>query len=217
MAKKALNVKFKKIGFWTFGFIFWYLVIAFFLKSEYPIFNYNFDRSIAFDTFKDSLTLAAAFLAPVAAFVLFNDWRAEHIEKKLENDSETIIKDFNDMLKILIDFYKVIGTGDKKSEERGLNINHRKNEILIKISCNERDINRLNGDEFEINEFRNSASKVIKSFKKCITKMYELDWEYQTSSKNLIPDFHAIDKEIDILNKNIDKLNENTIKLKVRN
>lgn len=217
MAKKTLNVKFKEIGFWTFGFIFWYLVIAFFLKSEYPIFIYNFDRSIAFDTFKDSLTLAAAFLAPVAAFVLFNDWRAEHVEKKLENDSETIIKDFNDLLKILIEFYKVIGAGDKNSEERGLNINHRKNEILIKISCSERDINRLKGDELAINEFRNSASKVIESFKECTAKMYELDMDYQRLSQNQIPDFHAIDKKIDILNKNIDKLNENTINLKVRN
>ncbi|WP_252151137.1 hypothetical protein [Acinetobacter baumannii] len=71
MTKKSLNEKFKVIGFWIFAGIFWYLVIAFFLKSKYPIFNFSFNLDTAYDVLKDALTLAAAFLAPVAAFVLF--------------------------------------------------------------------------------------------------------------------------------------------------
>ncbi|MBD0438768.1 hypothetical protein [Acinetobacter baumannii] len=78
MLKKSLHDQIKIIGFWTFGGVFWYLVIAFFLKSKYPIFDYSFNLEIAYDVIKDALTLAASFLAPVAAFVLFTDWRDEH-------------------------------------------------------------------------------------------------------------------------------------------
>ncbi|MBP4064244.1 hypothetical protein J9896_12635 [Acinetobacter baumannii] len=78
MLKKSLHDQIKIIGFWTFGGVFWYLVIAFFLKSKYPIFDYSFNLENAYDVIKDALTLAASFLAPVAAFVLFTDWRDEH-------------------------------------------------------------------------------------------------------------------------------------------
>lgn len=83
MVKNSLSEKIRIIGFWTFGGVFWYLVIAFFLKSNYPIFIYGFDNSEAYNVLKDALSLAAAFLAPVAAFVLFNDWRSEHNIKSL--------------------------------------------------------------------------------------------------------------------------------------
>lgn len=85
MANKSLNDKIKIIGFWTFGGVFWYLVISFFLLSEYPIQNYSFDLKKAYEVLKDSLTLVAAFLAPVAAFVLFSDWREQH-NKQVRNE-----------------------------------------------------------------------------------------------------------------------------------
>lgn len=90
MAKKTLEEKIKQVGFWTFGGVFWYLVIAFFLKSSYPIYEYNLDRFATYDTIKDALTLAAAFLAPVAAFVLFSDWRIQHKEINNEKNSYEI-------------------------------------------------------------------------------------------------------------------------------
>ncbi|MCG5256906.1 hypothetical protein [Acinetobacter pittii] len=86
MTNKSINEKFKIVGFWTFCGIFWYLVIAFFLKSNYPIFNFRFNPSEAYDVLKDALTLAAAFLAPVAAFVLFSNWREQHIEVEIEKN-----------------------------------------------------------------------------------------------------------------------------------
>lgn len=95
MKKKTLEEKIRLVGFWTFGFVFWYLVIAFFLKSSYPIYEYSFNREDAYDTIKDALTLAAAFLAPVAAFVFFSDWRAQHKELSNEKNSKLIINAFN--------------------------------------------------------------------------------------------------------------------------
>lgn len=87
MTKKTLEEKARLVGFWTFGFVFWYLLIAFFLKSSYPIYEYSFNRGDAYDAIKDALTLAAAFLAPVAAFVLFTDWRDQHRAIKNEKIS----------------------------------------------------------------------------------------------------------------------------------
>ncbi|MEN3977440.1 hypothetical protein [Acinetobacter sp. CWB-B33] len=78
MKKKTLEDKIRQVGFWTVIGVFLYLVMAFFLKSNYPIYEYDFNRSVAYDVIKDALTLGAAFLAPVAAFVLFSDWRSEH-------------------------------------------------------------------------------------------------------------------------------------------
>ena len=87
MTKKTLEEKIKQVGFWTFSGVFSYLVIAFFLKSNYPIYEYSFNREDAYDAIKDALTLAAAFLAPVAAFVLFSDWRDQHREIYQENQA----------------------------------------------------------------------------------------------------------------------------------
>ncbi|WP_262449837.1 hypothetical protein [Acinetobacter pittii] len=92
MAERELKDKIKIVGFWTFGGVFWYLLISFFLLSDYPIQNYNFDHKKAYDVLKDSLTIAAAFLAPVAAFVLFDDWRTSHRLKNNESDVLNILK-----------------------------------------------------------------------------------------------------------------------------
>lgn len=78
MAKKNLKDQIDKVSFWFVSGIFWYLVVAFFLKSKYPINEYIFNPATAYDLVKDALTLAAALLAPVVALVLFSDWRSEH-------------------------------------------------------------------------------------------------------------------------------------------
>jgi len=92
MAEKELKDKIKIVGFWTFGGIFWYLVISFFLLSDYPIQKFHFDHKKAYEVLKDALTIAAAFLAPVAAFVLFDDWRTSHRLKINETEVLEILK-----------------------------------------------------------------------------------------------------------------------------
>ncbi|EXB27200.1 hypothetical protein J537_0558 [Acinetobacter baumannii 1437282] len=108
MTTNKLQKKIKMVRFWAFAGIFWYLVIAFFLKSEYPIFHYKFNPKDTYDVLKDALTLAAAFLAPVAAFILFSDWRESHVEIRNENIGlelyHFIIKTNNDLDRIDIKF-----------------------------------------------------------------------------------------------------------------
>lgn len=88
MVNKSLNEKIRVIGFWTFGGIFWYLLISYFLLSDYPIQDFPFNHKKAYEVIKDALTLAATFLAPVAAFVLFDDWRTSH--RLINNESEVL-------------------------------------------------------------------------------------------------------------------------------
>lgn len=105
MAKDDLKVKIRRIWKWTFIGIIFYLFISFFLKSSYPISHYKFNLSDAYDVLKDALTLAAAFLAPIAAFVLFSDWRVEHRLKKLENSCKSVVQQIQELYSNFFDFY----------------------------------------------------------------------------------------------------------------
>lgn len=104
MANKSLNEKFKIIGFWTFGGIFWYLLISFFLLSDYPLQDYPFNHKKTYEVLKDALTLAATFLAPVAAFILFTDWREQHIEVALEKNTQETYKYLNESFEAILEF-----------------------------------------------------------------------------------------------------------------
>ncbi|MFU0450902.1 hypothetical protein ACMZ5C_10670, partial [Acinetobacter baumannii] len=69
-----------------------YLLISFFILSSFPLHQYLLDKKLAYDVLKDSLTIGAAFLAPIAAFVLFNDWRVEYHIKEQFNSIDEIKK-----------------------------------------------------------------------------------------------------------------------------
>ena len=95
MGNKDLENKILKVGMWIFTFFFWYLVVAFFLKSDYPIYDQPFNRKDAYEALRDGLTLSAYFLAPAVAFILFNDWRSQHKIIKNEIVSQEILKILN--------------------------------------------------------------------------------------------------------------------------
>ncbi|WP_166170183.1 hypothetical protein [Acinetobacter sp. SA01] len=67
----------------------------------------HFDPAKTYELIKDTLTLTATFLAPVAAFVLFSDWREPHVEKIIEDGSskiyEGINNGINELLRILFE------------------------------------------------------------------------------------------------------------------
>lgn len=89
MARKKLEDKIKRVGYFVGGGILGYLLISFFILSSFPLHQYLLDKKLAYDVLKDSLTIGAAFLAPIAAFVLFNDWRVEyHIKEQFTSIDE---------------------------------------------------------------------------------------------------------------------------------
>lgn len=88
MAKKTLAVKIKEVGFWTVIFFILYLIVGYLLESSWlskPI-----KLNDIYDLLKDGLGITAAFLAPVAAFVLFSDWRDQH-NKQVHNEFALIV------------------------------------------------------------------------------------------------------------------------------
>lgn len=92
MARRKLEDKIKRVGYFVVGGIVGYLLISFFILSSFPLHQYLLDKKLAYDVLKDSLTLGAAFLAPIAAFILFNDWRVEYHIKEQFNRIDEIKK-----------------------------------------------------------------------------------------------------------------------------
>ncbi|MDQ9010067.1 hypothetical protein RFI36_09420 [Acinetobacter gerneri] len=93
MVKRTLEEKIKLVWIWALILSVVYFVIGAYLKSD----GFKFDPPKTYELIKDTLTLTAAFLAPVAAFVLFSDWRKEHAAKNLE----MITVDLNSLFKDL--------------------------------------------------------------------------------------------------------------------
>ncbi|MDM1760696.1 hypothetical protein [Acinetobacter sp. 251-1] len=78
MKSNQLEKKLKKVLICISIFFLGYLVVGFFLNSNYPTYKYSFNLGKAYEILRDALTLSAYFLAPAVAIVLFNDWRIEH-------------------------------------------------------------------------------------------------------------------------------------------
>lgn len=83
MAKKSLEEKIKDVGFWTVIFFILYLIVGYLLASTWLESPLKLDK--IYDLLKDGLGITAAFLAPVAAFLLFSDWREQH-NKQVRNE-----------------------------------------------------------------------------------------------------------------------------------
>lgn len=95
MVKRTLEEKIVQVGIWALILSVAYFAFGAWLKSDGP----NFDSAKAYELLKDTLTLTATFLAPVAAFVLFSDWREQH--KVISNVEQS--RKFNQELKRCID------------------------------------------------------------------------------------------------------------------
>ncbi|WP_434278964.1 hypothetical protein [Acinetobacter sp. CE-15] len=202
--KAICKVVLASIIFFIFGAI---------LKSDGP----KLDVNKIYELAKDTLSFCAAFVGPVIAYVLFNDWRQEHLEKKLENDSEIIIKNINQIMRTLINYLGIIVSGEKESEERGLKINNTKNILLLEIDSVIRDINRLNKTNEKVVDFIDLALTVSEKLKESTGLMYRLDRDYQMSDNKFSPSFTEIDKSINKLNGIINQLNNLQINLKIGN
>ncbi|ENX41542.1 hypothetical protein [Acinetobacter sp. NIPH 2100] len=83
MIKKSLEDKIKDIAFWTIVFFILYTILGFLLETKWLSEIISLPKIN--EILKDSLTITATFLAPVAAFVLFSDWREQH-NKQVRNE-----------------------------------------------------------------------------------------------------------------------------------
>lgn len=83
MARKTLKEKISDVVFWTVIFLILYLIVGYLLESLWLSKPLKLDD--IYDLLKDGFGITAAFLAPVAAFLLFSDWREQH-NKQVRNE-----------------------------------------------------------------------------------------------------------------------------------
>lgn len=86
MSKKTLEAKVQMLILGALFFAFFVFGLGAFLLSDGPI----FDPQKTYNLMVDTLTLTAYFFAPTTAIVLFSDWREQHVEKLLEEESSEI-------------------------------------------------------------------------------------------------------------------------------
>lgn len=141
MENDKLKKKIEKMGICIFTFFFGYLIVAFFLKSDYPFYNYSFNRNNAYEVLRDGLTLSAYFLAPAVGLVLFSDWRVQHREINREKQASELFLNLERLnarfLMIAIDIQTkqpktkaMFIEFDSQIEEVNLEINN----IIIKVN-----------------------------------------------------------------------------------
>ena len=104
MKKKTLKEKINRVCWWAAGLTILYFIVGAFLKSDGP----KFDPNKTYELIRDTLTLTAAFLAPVAAFVLFSDWREEHKVKSLFELLDSVKNKAREIEESLIDYAEAI-------------------------------------------------------------------------------------------------------------
>lgn len=95
MSQSYLKNNLKCVRWGALVFAIGYFLVGAYLKSDGP----KVDLSKVYELLRDSLTLTAYFLAPAAALVIYSNWRGEHVEKRLESDSEGIIKSIEEAAK----------------------------------------------------------------------------------------------------------------------
>ena len=100
MIKKSLEEKIRDVVFWTIAFFILYTIVGFLLETNWLKTAITLREVNVI--LKDSLTITAAFLAPVAAFVLFSDWRTEHVEVVLDNVARKIRVDIEDLRNLIM-------------------------------------------------------------------------------------------------------------------
>ncbi len=105
MASRKLEDKIELTIFWLGLFCLTYLVLGFILKSDL---TKPLDSSIFYEVFRDSLALTAYFLAPIAALILFTDWRIQHASINNEKNSKEILDVASNLLPYINTYYLAV-------------------------------------------------------------------------------------------------------------
>lgn len=114
----------------------------------------KFDPKKTYDLVKDAMALTASFLAPVAALLLFSDWRYQHNAVKNEKISEEILKIFKEDLAF---FY----TLTKEDLIKPQKYNEYRNKFYSLINNLENKVNDIRQFNDESGEFSKNSKLII--------------------------------------------------------
>lgn len=172
MGKKEIKDKIELTIFWLGLFCLSYLILGFILKSDLTS---PLDSSIFYEVFRDSLTLTAYFLAPIAALILFTDWREQHTSINNEKNSKEILDVATNLLPYINTYYLEIENDEKffkfREQYFTLYFDLKRKKLLI------------NSIDSKSEEFVNNIEKldiVILEIWSCLERQYQFNKLYES-------------------------------------
>lgn len=154
-----LKEKIRDVVFWICAGGAIYLIVAFLMKTDWL--SSPKKLSELYEIIRDTLTLMAYFLAPAAAFVLFSDWRMEHIEKTREQQGSDI---YNLFLNINSDFVELnieMQEEESFSEEGRVLIEQMQKNLLGQLYRLDRLIAEFDFDDLDSKKFQALSKQMI--------------------------------------------------------
>lgn len=215
MAKKTLEEKIKHVLIiFSIGTPA-YIVLSLLLLNDYSS-DATFDPKKVYDVVKDGLILAATFLAPVAAFVLFSDWR-EQFKAGIKDEITSQLYELNFKIRQELHILRFDLSGKKIDELEYKN----RNEVLFNnIKIFENGIKRLVRVGL-VSTYTNNAEEVkiiFSSLKDTIASLHHHQTERYKLSEDEIKEL--INKEQitwhwNEINKNLEKFDQKFSKLEM--
>lgn len=213
MANKTLKEKIKDLIFWMIMFFIFYLIVGYLIQSQYL--HSVVDVNHLYDLFRDSLTLTAYFLAPFAAFMLFNDWREQHKTLKVEKEAELIIHNTYTAHKELLILFNTICSGKKDDRQISLNVFQLKNELLLQSKFLRHNAERLKKLDTKSDIFVDIVNSFAHTLSKAANQLHDLHTTYSTSDDSFVPNINFMEPLFESLDFQITLLNDLVLDLQV--
>jgi hypothetical protein len=140
-----------------------YFIIAFLMKTDFL--SNPKKLSDLYEVFRDTLTLMAYFLAPAAAFTLFNDWREEHQVKATITLLDEVKKLASEIEVELLKYNQNIRAIEVSHPDKLLELGE-SYELSFKLSC----LSRIYLEIDENNEKLLNFQKRVKVFQKSASR-----------------------------------------------
>lgn len=172
MDKKKLKDKVELTIFWLGLFCLTYLILGFILKSDLtkPI-----DSTIFYEVLRDSLTLTAYFLAPIAALILFSDWREQHASINNEKISKDIVDIVTNLLPLINTYYL-----DIEKDENFLNLRQKYFSLYFDLKGKKLLINPIDDISKQFIENIDKLEVIIFDNWSCFQQQYQFNKFYES-------------------------------------
>lgn len=163
MKGKTLKGKIRDVVFWICAGGVIYLIVGYLMKTNWLSCPKPLPE--LYELIRDSLTLMAYFLAPAAAFVLFSDWRLEHIEKNREQQGRAIYNLVRQIDSILGDLEREIQEESNFSTDVSPIVEDLSMELIKKLSNLQHELNDFYYEDSEANAFREAVEAITNDFR----------------------------------------------------
>ncbi|ETR94561.1 hypothetical protein [Acinetobacter lactucae] len=163
MKVKTLKEKIRDVVFWICAGGVIYLIVGYLMKTNWLSCPKQLPE--LYELIRDSLTLMAYFLAPAAAFILFSDWRLEHVEKSREKQVEDIYNSEQNLYSALFDLDSEIEDEESLTEEGQKIIEKQQKTLLNDIFKFENLLNDFDYEDEKSLKYKKLAQDILYQYK----------------------------------------------------